>query len=43
MLAKSVLARCTGDIPAFSPPPITDEAQIAEIFSTAALVLRQEE
>ncbi|QBQ98287.1 aspartate aminotransferase family protein [Paraburkholderia pallida] len=40
---KGVLTRYTGDILAFSPPLIVDEAQIEEIFSTVALVLREVE
>jgi beta-alanine--pyruvate transaminase len=38
---KGVLVRYTGDILAFSPPLIVEEAQIAEIFSTVAAVLRE--
>jgi beta-alanine--pyruvate transaminase len=36
---KGVLTRYTGDILAFSPPLIIDEAQIEEIFATVAQVL----
>ena len=38
---KGVLTRYTGDILAFSPPLIIDEAQIDEIFGTVAEVLRE--
>jgi beta-alanine--pyruvate transaminase len=38
---KGVLARYTGDILAFSPPLIIEEAQIDEIFETVAQVLRE--
>ncbi|MEI5996922.1 aspartate aminotransferase family protein [Paraburkholderia bengalensis] len=38
---KGVLTRYTGDILAFSPPLIIDEAQIDELFRTVAEVLRQ--
>ncbi|KXU89345.1 hypothetical protein CI15_09995 [Paraburkholderia monticola] len=34
-------ARYTGDILAFSPPLIIEEAQIEEIFETVAQVLRE--
>ena len=40
---KGVLTRYTGDILAFSPPLIIDEAQIEEIFSTVAQVLKEVE
>ncbi len=40
---KGVLTRYTGDILAFSPPLIVDEAQIDEIFATVAQVLREVE
>jgi beta-alanine--pyruvate transaminase len=38
---KGVLTRYTGDILAFSPPLIIDEAQIGELFDVVAQVLRQ--
>ncbi|KXU89348.1 omega amino acid--pyruvate aminotransferase [Paraburkholderia monticola] len=38
---KGVLVRYTGDILAFSPPLIIEEAQIEEIFETVAQVLRE--
>ncbi|WP_133650840.1 aspartate aminotransferase family protein [Paraburkholderia flava] len=40
---KGVLTRYTGDILAFSPPLIIDEAQIDEIFRTVGEVLRETE
>ncbi|HTH59819.1 MAG TPA: aspartate aminotransferase family protein [Paraburkholderia sp.] len=40
---KGVLTRYTGDILAFSPPLIVDHAQIDEIFSTVAQVLKEVE
>ncbi|TDV34687.1 beta-alanine--pyruvate transaminase [Paraburkholderia caballeronis] len=40
---KGVLTRYTGDILAFSPPLIVDEAQLGEIFSTVAQVLKEVE
>ncbi|CAE6871546.1 Beta-alanine--pyruvate aminotransferase [Paraburkholderia domus] len=38
---KGVLTRYTGDILAFSPPLIVEEAQIEEIFGTVGEVLRE--
>jgi beta-alanine--pyruvate transaminase len=38
---KGVLTRYTGDILAFSPPLIIEEAQIEEIFRTVAEVLKE--
>ncbi|QEI07557.1 aspartate aminotransferase family protein [Pigmentiphaga aceris] len=38
---KGLLVRYTGDILAFSPPLIADEAQISEIFDTVGKVLRE--
>jgi beta-alanine--pyruvate transaminase len=38
---KGVMARYTGDILAFSPPLIIDEAQIDELFRTVAEVLKE--
>lgn len=38
---RGVLTRYTGDILAFSPPLIIEEAQIEEIFGTVAEVLRE--
>ncbi|MEM5439156.1 aspartate aminotransferase family protein [Paraburkholderia diazotrophica] len=38
---KGVLTRYTGDILAFSPPLIIDEAQIEELFRTVAEVLKE--
>ncbi|MEM5389075.1 aspartate aminotransferase family protein [Paraburkholderia phymatum] len=38
---KGVLTRYTGDILAFSPPLIIDEAQIDELFRTVAEVLKE--
>ncbi|SHK84914.1 aspartate aminotransferase family protein [Paraburkholderia terricola] len=40
---KGVLTRYTGDILAFSPPLIIEEAQIEEIFATVGEVLRETE
>ncbi|WP_408493654.1 aminotransferase class III-fold pyridoxal phosphate-dependent enzyme [Paraburkholderia sediminicola] len=40
---KGVLTRYTGDILAFSPPLIVEEAQLEEIFGTVAEVLREVE
>jgi beta-alanine--pyruvate transaminase len=40
---KGVLTRYTGDILAFSPPLIVEEAQIDAIFATVAEVLRATE
>ena len=40
---KGVMTRFTGDILAFSPPLIVDEAQIGEIFSTVSQVLKEVE
>jgi beta-alanine--pyruvate transaminase len=39
--AKGVLTRYTGDILAFSPPLIVEEAQIEEIFATVGEVLKE--
>ena len=36
-----MLVRYTGDILAFSPPLIIDEAQIGEIFDTVRKVLQE--
>lgn len=38
---KGLLTRYTGDILAFSPPLIIEEAQIEEIFATMAEVLKE--
>ncbi|SEI85549.1 aspartate aminotransferase family protein [Paraburkholderia diazotrophica] len=38
---KGVLTRYTGDILAFSPPLIIDEAQIDELFRTVAEILKE--
>jgi beta-alanine--pyruvate transaminase len=40
-LERGVLVRYTGDILAFSPPLIIDEAQIARIFDTVRTVLQE--
>ncbi|AOY98509.1 aspartate aminotransferase family protein [Cupriavidus sp. USMAHM13] len=40
-LERGVLVRYTGDILAFSPPLIIDEAQIGEIFDTVRKVLQE--
>ena len=37
------MVRYTGDILAFSPPLIIEEAQIAELFSIVAEVLKETE
>ncbi|HTJ91768.1 MAG TPA: aspartate aminotransferase family protein [Pararobbsia sp.] len=38
---KGVLVRCTGDILAFSPPLIVNEAQIDHLFGTVAEAIRE--
>jgi beta-alanine--pyruvate transaminase len=40
---KGVLTRYTGDILAFSPPLIVEEAQLEKMFGTVAEVLRETE
>jgi beta-alanine--pyruvate transaminase len=40
-LERGVLVRYTGDILAFSPPLIIEEAQIARIFDTVRTVLQE--
>lgn len=40
---KGAMVRYTGDILAFSPPLIIEEAQIAELFSIVAEVLKETE